>query len=409
MITMKCDMAGAAAVATTTLAIARLGIPVKVTACPALAENMPSGAAQRAWRRAHHVQRHDGRGAQHRCRGTTRHGGRDCPGPARTPDVLVDVATLTGAQTIALGTHVSAIMANDDELRDRVAAAAEPVGESMWPMPLPPGCDPVEFQGADLANIGERMGGMLTAGLFPVRVRHLGDVVGRIWISRAWPSMRITTRIHACGWHGYRGPDAGCPRWSSWRTDNQSITRLAARSPCATGGRTLDRSGRMTSMPRDVRSSVGDRESVDLHPMRGDVAQLSQDTTGEFDVVILGGRSAADMPVLFERPSSDPASPSSGKLGGTRPHNGCIPTKALHAAEVADETAPGFQGGVPQPAHGHRHGPGEQVQGLGCRPACARARGLVCSAGHLREGTGGWWPRTPVEVNGTRYVSATSC
>ena len=167
MITMKCDMAGAAAVATATLAIARLGIPVKVTAYLALAENMPSGAAQRP---GDVLTMYNGTTVE--VLNTDAEGrlvmadaiARACED---SPDVLVDVATLTGAQTIALGTHVSAIMANDDELRDRVAAAAELAGESMWPMPLPPELRPsLNSKVADLANIGERMGGMLTAGLF---------------------------------------------------------------------------------------------------------------------------------------------------------------------------------------------------------------------------------------------------
>ncbi len=70
------------------------------------------------------------------------------------PDVLVDVATLTGAQVVALGTRISAVMANDDALRDAVVAAAGRAGEAMWPMPLPAelrkGLDSTV---ADLANV----------------------------------------------------------------------------------------------------------------------------------------------------------------------------------------------------------------------------------------------------------------
>jgi leucyl aminopeptidase len=83
------------------------------------------------------------------------------------PDLVVDVATLTGAQMVALGRRVSAVMANDDDLRERVVRVAGEAGEQVWPMPLPPelraGLDsPV----ADLANIGDRFGGMLVAGVF---------------------------------------------------------------------------------------------------------------------------------------------------------------------------------------------------------------------------------------------------
>jgi leucyl aminopeptidase len=83
------------------------------------------------------------------------------------PDLVVDVATLTGAQMIALGRRVSAVMGNDDALRERLVRVAGEAGEQLWPMPLPPelraGLDsPV----ADLANMGDRYGGMLVAGLF---------------------------------------------------------------------------------------------------------------------------------------------------------------------------------------------------------------------------------------------------
>jgi hypothetical protein len=53
------------------------------------------------------------------------------------PDLIVDVATLTGAQLVALGTRTAGVMANDDTVRDRVVAAAGRAGEAAWPMPLP--------------------------------------------------------------------------------------------------------------------------------------------------------------------------------------------------------------------------------------------------------------------------------
>jgi leucyl aminopeptidase len=83
------------------------------------------------------------------------------------PDLLLDVATLTGAQVVALGQRVSAAMANDDALRDRVVRLAGEAGEQLWPMPLPPELrSSLDSPVADIANIGERMGGMLVAGLF---------------------------------------------------------------------------------------------------------------------------------------------------------------------------------------------------------------------------------------------------
>jgi len=82
-------------------------------------------------------------------------------------DAIVDVATLTGAQVVALGTRTSAVMTNNDELSKTFLRVAEASGEAFWPMPLPPELRAsLDSPVADLANIGERMGGMLVAGLF---------------------------------------------------------------------------------------------------------------------------------------------------------------------------------------------------------------------------------------------------
>ena len=82
-------------------------------------------------------------------------------------DGIIDVATLTGAQVVALGTRTSAIMTNNQDFSDQFFAITKSAGEAFWPMPLP-----VELRAsldspvADMANIGERMGGMMVAGLF---------------------------------------------------------------------------------------------------------------------------------------------------------------------------------------------------------------------------------------------------
>jgi leucyl aminopeptidase len=167
METMKCDMAGGAAVAAAVLAAARLGLKVRVTGWVPLAENMPSGTAQRP---SDVLTTYGGRTVEVL---NTDAEGRLVLADAivaaseEHPDTIVDVATLTGAQMLALGARVAAIMSNDDELRDRVHAAAERSGESMWPMPLPQELRPsMDSTVADIANMGERMGGMLVAGLF---------------------------------------------------------------------------------------------------------------------------------------------------------------------------------------------------------------------------------------------------
>ena len=167
METMKSDMGGAGAVLGATVAIARLGLPVWVTAYLPIAENMPSGTAQRPsdvitiyGGTTVEVLNTDAEGRLILADALVR-------AAEDEPDVMVDVATLTGAQMIALGHRVSAIMANDDTLRDEVHDAATRAGEAFWPMPLPEDLRAsLDSPVADIANIGERFGGMLTAGVF---------------------------------------------------------------------------------------------------------------------------------------------------------------------------------------------------------------------------------------------------
>ncbi|HET8766409.1 MAG TPA: leucyl aminopeptidase, partial [Pedococcus sp.] len=136
MLTMKCDMAGAAAVAGAVLAIAELGLPIAVTGYLGLAENMPSASAQRP---SDVVTMRGGKTVE--VLNTDAEGRMvlgDCIALASesTPDAIVDIATLTGAQVIALA-DTAAVMGNDDTFRTRVLDAAQGVGEAMWPMPLP--------------------------------------------------------------------------------------------------------------------------------------------------------------------------------------------------------------------------------------------------------------------------------
>ena len=164
---MKSDMAGAAAVLQTVLAVARLGLPVRVTGWMALAENMPSGTAQRPsdvlttyGGRTVEVLNTDAEGRLVLADALVAAGEEE-------PDAIVDVATLTGAQVVALGSRVSAVMGNDEAFTARVLAAARRSGEQFWPMPLPEELrSSMDSQVADIANIGDRKGGMLVAGLF---------------------------------------------------------------------------------------------------------------------------------------------------------------------------------------------------------------------------------------------------
>ena len=165
---MKSDMSGAAAVCAAAIALAILKVPVAIDAWAPLAENMVSDHATRP------------------SDVITIYGGKtievlnpDAEGrlvlgdalvkaqEAKDLDGIVDVATLTGAQVVALGTRTSAVMTNNEEFSAHFMEVTKISGETFWPMPLP-----VELRAsldspvADMANIGERMGGMLVAGLF---------------------------------------------------------------------------------------------------------------------------------------------------------------------------------------------------------------------------------------------------
>ncbi|RKS74018.1 leucyl aminopeptidase [Motilibacter peucedani] len=167
MITMKCDMGGAAAVLGAVLAIARLGLPLRVTGWMPLAENMPSGSAIRP---SDVLTIYGGRTVEVL---NTDAEGRLVLADAivaaceEQPDVLLDTATLTGAQLVALGSRTGAVMGNNDDLRAAVVEAADSAGEAMWPMPLPDELrKSMDSAVADIANMGDRYGGMLVAGLF---------------------------------------------------------------------------------------------------------------------------------------------------------------------------------------------------------------------------------------------------
>ncbi|MGP3962581.1 leucyl aminopeptidase [Nonomuraea sp. 3N208] len=165
---MKSDMGGAGAVLGALIGIARLGLPVNAVGYLCLAENLPSGTAQRPSDVLHsysgktvEVLDTDAEGRLVLMDGIAR-------AAEDGPDVIVDVATLTGAQIVALGWRTSGVMANDDALRELVVEAAGAAGEGAWGMPLPEelrkGLDsPI----ADLANLQpERWGSMLAAGIF---------------------------------------------------------------------------------------------------------------------------------------------------------------------------------------------------------------------------------------------------
>jgi leucyl aminopeptidase len=164
---MTSDMSGAAAVVATIVLAAKLKYPLELTATVPMAENMPSGSAYRPGDvltmyggKTVEVLNTDAEGRLVLADAIT----RACEDG---PDYLVNVATLTGAQMVALGRRTPGIMGTD-ELRDRTAEIARATGEGGWPMPLPDELrGDLESKLADIANVtGHRWGGMLTAGIF---------------------------------------------------------------------------------------------------------------------------------------------------------------------------------------------------------------------------------------------------
>ncbi|EUA28040.1 cytosol aminopeptidase family, catalytic domain protein [Mycobacterium xenopi 3993] len=166
---MTSDMGGAAAVIATVTLAAQLKLPIDVIATVPMAENMPSGTAQRPG----DVLTHYG-GTKVEVLNTDAEGRliladaivRACED---NPDYLLETSTLTGAQALALGTRTPGVMGSD-EFRDRVAAISQRVGENGWPMPLPDELkDDLKSTVADLANVsGQRFAGMLVAGSISV-------------------------------------------------------------------------------------------------------------------------------------------------------------------------------------------------------------------------------------------------
>ena len=168
METMKCDMSGAAAVLAATVAAADLALPVNVVGYLCAAENMPGGAAQRPsdiitiyGGKTVEVLNTDAEGRLVLADGIVRSG-------EDNPVLIVDVATLTGAATVALGNRTAGVMGSSDAVAAEVAAIMRNVGEPAWPMPFPEELrSGLDSTVADMTNVSsDRGGGMLTAGLF---------------------------------------------------------------------------------------------------------------------------------------------------------------------------------------------------------------------------------------------------
>ena len=188
---MKFDMCGAASVAGALRAAAMAKLRINVVAILAAAENMPSGKASRPGDIVTtmsgltvEILNTDAEGRLLLCDALTF-------AKRYEPRAVVDVATLTGACVTALGAHASALYANDDGLGEELAAAGRFTGDRGWPMPLwDEYHEQLKSNFADMANIGGRPAGSITAAYFlsrfagDYRWAHL-DVAGTAYRSGA--------------------------------------------------------------------------------------------------------------------------------------------------------------------------------------------------------------------------------
>jgi leucyl aminopeptidase len=188
MAEMKMDMSGAAAVLEAVAAIAELRLPIDLVAVVPATENMPSGTAVKP---GDVITQYNGK--------TVEVNNTDAEGRLIVADALayavelgaerlVDLATLTGAVTIALGSTYAALIANDDTLAEQVFAAGAETGELVWRLPLHPEYkELMKGTVADLSNLAsQRKAGTITAASFleefvgEVPWAHI-DIAGTAW------------------------------------------------------------------------------------------------------------------------------------------------------------------------------------------------------------------------------------
>ena len=213
---MKWDMGGSAAVVGTMIALAGRKAKVNAVGIIGLVENMPDGKAQRPGDVVTAMS------------GTTIEViNTDAEGRLVLADALwycqqrfkpqfmIDLATLTGAMIIALGTDYAGVFSNNDELADRISDASKGVSENTWRMPLPPQYEKqIESKIADIRNIGGRPGGSITAALFLQRFvnnvpwAHM-DIAPTAWTSE----QRIPTVPEGATGFGVRTLDALVARY----------------------------------------------------------------------------------------------------------------------------------------------------------------------------------------------------
>ena len=167
MMTMRCDMGGGAAVLGVMSALEALGPPVKVEAIVGAAENMLGGAA---YKLGDVLTMHNGKTVEvHNTDAEGRLVLADCLSYASSLGVshCVDLATLTGASVVALGSHYSALFTKSDALSEALVGASQEAGENFWRLPLEDLYrKQLKAEWAHIKNVGGREAGAITAALF---------------------------------------------------------------------------------------------------------------------------------------------------------------------------------------------------------------------------------------------------
>lgn len=190
MLTMKDDMSGASCILGVMKALAKLQPDIEVHGLIAACENMPSGSS---YKPGDILTAKNGK--------TIEVDNTDAEGRLTLADALcyacelnvdevIDIATLTGACVVALGSHISGIMGNDDELIERLIETGKETGEKLWKLPMDREYfDSLKSDIADMKNTGTRMGGASIAGVFlqefvkDTKWAHI-DIAGTAYIEK---------------------------------------------------------------------------------------------------------------------------------------------------------------------------------------------------------------------------------
>ncbi len=170
---MKFDMMGAGSAFAAMTSLRELGVTTAVTGWLMCTDNMPSGSATKLGDvltmrggKTVEVKNTDAEGRLVMADGLVL-ATEDASVADRRPDAIVDIATLTGAAMMALGTRTAAMLANDDQIAAQLQAAADTTDENIWRFPLDRRYrDQLKSNVADLSNIGGQYGGVILAGLF---------------------------------------------------------------------------------------------------------------------------------------------------------------------------------------------------------------------------------------------------